>query len=201
MVRELTYELEERIGAALFSGILIGISCMANMEAGGGIIGALFFPVGLISIILLGLPLYTGRIGYIKKPEKLKSLSMMLLFNMVGAAWLGLVYRLRNADVNVIETKLDKPLIMVFFDAVLCGILIYASVEGYKRSKSILAVVFPVSVFVLIGAEHCIADAFYIAAGINLENLIYSVLWIAVVVAGNTAGAIILNAVSKEESR
>ena len=47
--------------------------------------------------------------------------------------------------------------------------------------------------------EHCIADAFYIAAGINLENLIYSVLWIAVVMAGNTVGAIIMNVVCKEE--
>lgn len=186
------------IVASVVSGVLIGISCMANMKAGGGIIGALFFPVGLIAIILLGVPLYTGRIGYIKKPEELKSLSMMLLFNMAGAAWLGLVYRLRNAYVNVIETKLNKPLIMVFFDAVLCGILIYAAVEGHKRNKSILAVIFPVSVFVLIGAEHCIADAFYIAAGIRLENLLYSVLWLAVVVAGNTVGAIVLNAVCKE---
>lgn len=185
--------------ASLASGILIGISCMANIEAGGGIIGALFFPVGLTAIILLELPLYTGRIGYISKPSEVKSLALMLLFNMIGAAWLGLGYRMRNADVNVIETKLDKTLVVAFFDAILCGILIYAAVEGYKRNKSIIAIIFPVSVFVLIGAEHCIADAFYIAAGIGVENILYSLLWLVAIVAGNTAGAIILNAVSREE--
>lgn len=38
-----------------------------------------------------------------------------------------------------------------------------------------------------------------LAAGISAENILYSLLWLATVVAGNTAGAIILNAVSREE--
>ena len=184
-----------RVGASILSGMLIGIACMASISAGGGVLGALFFPAGLIAIILLGLPLYTGRIGYISGPQEAKGLAAMLLLNMIGAEWVGLAYRLYHGEVSVIAQKLAKPL-----DALLCGILIYAAVEGYRRSKSILAILFPIAAFVLIGAEHCVADAFYLAAGISAENILYSLLWLAAVVAGNTAGAIILNAVSREEN-
>lgn len=189
-----------RVGASILSGMLIGIACMASISAGGGVLGALFFPVGLIAIILLGLPLYTGRIGYISGPQEAKGLAAMLLLNMIGAGWVGLAYRLYHGEVSVIAQKLAKPLYIVFLDALLCGILIYAAVEGYRRSKSILAILFPIAAFVLIGAEHCVADAFYLAAGISAENILYSLLWLAAVVAGNTAGAIILNAVSREEN-
>lgn len=43
-----------RVGASILSGMLIGIACMASISAGGGVLGALFFSVGLIAIILLG---------------------------------------------------------------------------------------------------------------------------------------------------
>lgn len=188
-----------RVGASILSGMLIGIACMASISA-GGVLGALFFPVGLIAIILLGLPLYTGRIGYISGPQEAKGLAAMLLLNMIGAGWVGLAYRLHHGEISVIAQKLAKPLYIVFLDALLCGILIYAAVEGYRRSKSILAILFPIATFVLIGAEHCVADAFYLAAGISAENILYSLLWLAAVVAGNTAGAILLNAVNKEEN-
>lgn len=123
----------------------------------------------------------------------------MLLLNMIGAGWVGLAYRLYHGEIPVIAQKLAKPLYIVFLDALLCGILIYAAVEGYRRSKSILAILFPIAAFVLIGAEHCVADAFYLAAGISAENILYSILWLAAVAAGNTAGAIILNAVSERK--
>lgn len=187
-----------RVGASILSGMLIGIACMASISA-GGVLGALFFPVGLIAIILLGLPLYTGRIGYISEPQEAKRLAAMLLLNMIGAGWVGLAYRLHHGEVSVIAQKLAKPLYIAFLDAMLCGILIYAAVEGYRRSKSILAILFPIAAFVLIGAEHCVADAFYLAAGISAENILYSLLWLMAVAAGNAVGAIILNAVSKEE--
>lgn len=62
--------------------------------------------------------------------------------------------------------------------------LMHIAVAGYKKSKNPLIVVLPVMVFILIGAEHCVADMFYwfYADTINIPALL-------VITLGNTIGA------------
>ena len=67
------------------------------------------------------------------------------------------------------ETKLNDSLASLFFLGILCNILIYIAVEGYKNNPhepgKYLALIFGVMVFILCGTEHCVADMFYFWMG------------------------------------
>ena len=43
----------------------------------------------------------------------------------------------------------------------------YIAVNGYQKTKEILYAIVPVAAFILIGANHCVADMFYWFAGVE----------------------------------
>ncbi len=174
---------------AAVAAICISIACIANVASGGGLAGATMFSVGLIGVLVLEADLYTGKIAYIKKGSVL-NLIIMLAVNVLVAFLFGKIYfAFGSVDVSAVAVaKLAKPLYTVFVDALICGALIYAAVEGWKRTRQVLAVAFPVATFVVIGAEHCIADAFYFAG-----SGAYSWLVLAIIVLGNSIGSIIVH--------
>ena len=53
---------KEFIIKAIMSGLLIGLCADINNRI-GGICGAMLFSIGLLTICMCGLPLFTGRIG------------------------------------------------------------------------------------------------------------------------------------------
>lgn len=175
----------------ILAGALISIACMAYRECGNPIVGSIAFSIGLVLVCILRADLYTGKIGYapfVKHDGCTRFhvsviMAIMLILNLLTAALLGALAPGFAPD------KLAIPLLPAFGRAVLCGILVFSAVEGWKRTKQIMAVAFPTAVFVLIGAEHCVADAFWIsAAGAWSWD---AVLWILVVAAGNSIGSIV----------
>ena len=98
---------------------------------------------------------------------------------------------------SVVSAKLD-----VFYDtwwitllkSIGCGICIYGSVEGYKKTKSFIPVILGVMCFILAGFNHVVADAFYIgAARFYWINLVYLLL----VAIGNAIGSILIRLLQK----
>ena len=86
-----------------------------------------------------------------------------------------------------------KLLIKLFFLGVLCNILIYIGVEGYRSNPhelgKYLSLFFGVMIFILCGAEHCVADMFFFwAAGAWSGR---AVLCILVITAGNFCGGLL----------
>ena len=69
-----------------------------------------------------------------------------------------------------------------------CGILIYLAVELYKKTKSFIPVIMCVMAFILSGAEHSIADAFYLGAS-QLSLVAFGKL--GLIILGNAAGSLI----------
>ena len=166
----------------ILAGVFISIACMAYRACGSHVVGSIAFAVGLVLVCILGADLYTGRIGYATRRDW-PEMVVMLLLNLLTAAAMGALSPGFGPD------KLAVPLLPAFGRAVLCGVLVYAAVEGWRRTKQILAVALPTAAFVLIGAEHCVADAFWIsAAGAWSWD---AVLWLVVVIVGNSVGAII----------
>ena len=166
----------------ILAGAFISIACMAYRACGDHVVGSIAFAVGLVLVCILGADLYTGRIGYAKWRDWPEMVAMLLI-NLLTAAAMGAMAPGGGPD------KLAVPILPAFGRAVLCGVLVYAAVDGWRRTKRLMAVAIPTAVFVLIGAEHCVADAFWIsAAGAWSWD---AVLWLAVVIVGNSVGAIV----------
>ena len=51
---------------AAIAGFLIGLGVIINTLAANPVLGAFLFSFGLLTIIDLQIPLYTGQIGFIK---------------------------------------------------------------------------------------------------------------------------------------
>lgn len=171
----------------ILAGILIGIGVVANLTAENSIIGSFLFSLGLLSIIKLKLPLFTGKVGF---PQFTWNYKMkVLLLNLIGVG--ALVFFSCIANENLAEllktaaaAKFSKDFLALFAKAYLCGILIHLAVT----IKQDLITVLCVMGFILIGAEHCIADFPYLLINISFINIIKYL----TIILGNTAGALFL---------
>lgn len=173
------------VGAAVLAGISISIGGMALLKQGNGF-GTVLFSIGLIAVFILGGRLCTGMFGYVNSGKTAVNALIALFVNGIAAYICGVLYKTCCGEAATMAAKLAKPLYHVFLSGIVCGVLIYIAVEGWKQTGQYLAIIMPVAAFVGIGAEHCIADAFFIGAG-KLDG--YTFIWWLCSAAGNFVGA------------
>lgn len=183
----------ETIRKEILAGLLIGIGGFAFLSIGNKYVGAFLFSVGLISVIMLGAFLYTGKVGYVRTVHSATVMIPMCLLNMVGAALFGIVTQplVRDQAMLSVGNKLTKAPLNVFISAAICGALIYLAVELFKRSKNILTVIIPVFAFVAAGADHCIANAYYFAAAGEFTS--DALLYLIICIFGNAVGSLVVS--------
>lgn len=179
---------------SLLAGILIGLGVIINLQSKNPALGALLFSFGLLTIIHMQLCLYTGKIGFYKKVNDIPELLIILLFNCCGIALTIGLYALGNptfCDIisTAATTKFTKSIFTLLINAYFCGILIHFAV----KNKVTILTIFAVMIFILIGAEHCIADFPYLLFNLSLFNIVK---FIAIVV-GNSLGAITIERLDK----
>ena len=181
------------ITKSILAGLLISLAGIVYLNCTNKIVGSLLFSLGLISVILLEANLFTGKIGYVNSKRSILDSLLILVFNLVAATIVGLIYRCESdAAVSIAESKL-----LVFSEAwwltglksIGCGAAIYLAVEGYKKSKSLIPVILGVMVFILAGWNHCIADCFYMAAG---SSSVLAIPYLLVVIVGNSIGSLLI---------
>lgn len=190
---------------AAAAGITIGIGGAVYLTLENRVIGAVLFGVGLYTIVLNGLFLYTGKVGYLISAKDKKAYILQLIFTWLGnfagtalAAAAISATRIRNlrrtAEV-ICKTKLADTPHSILILAVFCGILMYAAVDGFREKGNPLILFFCVTVFILCGFEHCIANMFYfsLAGAWSLRAIIYLLL----MTLGNSVGGILLPLVKK----
>ena len=188
--------LYKLITKSVLAGVLIALAGIVYLNCSDKVIGSFLFSFGLCLVIILEANLYTGKIGYVKSIDDLSEILFMLLLNIVSAYLVGLISGMgpmHDSANAVVSAKLD-----VFYDtwwitllkSVGCGICIYGSVEGYKKTKSFVPVILGVMCFILAGFNHVVADAFYLGAArsISVEVLQYLLL----VAIGNAIGSILI---------
>lgn len=179
--------------SSVLSGILIGCGCLIYMSTTSNVIGSFLFSFGLITIVLRGYHLYTGKIGYIWDKEILKLIPLIILGNLVGASLLACIVPETSALVGkaiaLTEPKFMKSINQIMFDAIGCGAMMYLAVDGYRIKNNLLLLIFPVMIFILCGFEHSVADMLYLGcAGVlyTCEGLKF----IGIVIVGNAIGAL-----------
>ena len=184
----------DNIKRSILAGILIGLGVIINLQSENPVIGALLFSFGLLTIINMQLNLYTGKIGFFKNINELKFLITVLLFNCIGIAVTITLYAFSNQNfINIISmaaiTKFTKSALTLFINASFCGALIHFAV----KNKITILTIFAVMIFILIGAEHCIADFPYLLFNLTPINIFKFI----TIVLGNSFGAILIERLCK----
>lgn len=81
-----------------------------------------------------------------------------------------------------------------------CGILMFIAVETYKTSSNklsqILSVFLSISIFILCGFEHCIANIFYFSFAHIFSRA--AALRILIVVIGNSLGSLFISLLKRK---
>jgi formate/nitrite transporter FocA (FNT family) len=185
---------------SILAGVLIALAGIVYLSCTDKVVGSFLFSFGLCLVIILEANLYTGKVGYVNSKKDVFDLLIMLGVNLLSAFLVGLIAKtgsLHDSANAVVSAKLD-----VFYDtwwitllkSIGCGICIYGSVEGYKKTKSFIPVILGVMCFILAGFNHVVADAFYIgAARFYWINLVYLLL----VAVGNAIGSILIRLLQK----
>ena len=175
---------------AIAAGVMISIGGAVYLSCDNKYVGALAFCVGLISVVLFKMELYTGKVGYVvtEKPTFLLDTLISIPGNFLGCAIVGLICPPFGSAEAVCIAKLAKAPMRVFVDAFLCGLLIYVCVEIWKKHNKLIGILFCVPAFILCGFEHSIADMFYFFNGRSFT--LATLLFILIVIAGNGVGAV-----------
>ncbi len=153
------------------------------------LVAGCIFPVGLMLIVFIGGELFTGDcmmiMGCFHKKisvfQMLRVLFIVYMANLVGAvvfAYLvfssgqfGYTGNLLGAfTIKVAMGKVNLSFFTAFCSGILCNIFVCAAVLTGSASKDIggkvWAIFFPIMAFVVSGYEHCVANMYYIPAGI-----------------------------------
>lgn len=186
------------------AGIAIGIGCAANLLAETKIVGAVLFCVGLYTVLVFELPLFTGRMcTFDWRLSSAKRLAGVWLLNLIGALIAASTIALSVGETAVekafilSEAKIEKPLMSLFFLGLLCNLLIYIAVVGYKKAEGAgrwLGIMLSVTPFVYCGYEHCVADMVYFSLCLDRLSILDALSRLIVVTAGNVVGAIFATA-------
>ncbi len=189
----------------VIAGVCIGIGGTVYLSVTDKLVGAFLFSLGLLTIVVFGFNLFTGKVGYIplRKPGYVLEVLCTLVGNVVGsamAAWGVRVSRIgEQLRVNVhssVLSKVNDGLFSSFVLAVFCGMLMFIAVEGFRRSNekgytgvAPVMVMLPVAVFILCGFNHSVADMYYLFLfGFEARFVPY----LLTVILGNAVGGMLI---------
>ena len=191
--------------SAVMAGAFIGFGGVVNLSLDNKVLGALFFTVGLFTILAFQFHLFTGRCCYLFEPDRDKDLPIRLPIIWVGnllgtGAVAGMMHLTRFAPALAEKAaamsalKTGDSLLSLFVLGIFCNIFVYLAVEGYRHNPyeigKYLSIFFGVMVFILCGFEHCIADMFYFWMGGAWNGR--AMVCILVITLGNMVGSVLL---------
>lgn len=166
----------------------VAVHNIENVGLARTLAGAIF-PVGLMLVVFTGSELFTGNClmltalldKKIKALQILRNLAVVYFSNLIGALIIDfLVFYSRQFNYSngglgayTIKVALAKTTISpvtAIVSGILCNILVCLAIIMAGAAKDvtgkILAIFFPIWAFVICGFEHCVANMFYIPAGI-----------------------------------
>ena len=128
------------------------------------------FSIGIILIMIYKWNLFTGYVPNIKKfnfKNIIYNPLIIFIGNIIGTSIIGFIsHFLPMKDSILLKAELilsqKNNLMQIFFSAILCGFIIAMIVKSGKY-RFYLAIPL-ISFFILLGAEHCIANSFYCSA-------------------------------------
>jgi len=154
---------------ALLAGMLIALGDIVYVVNESHILGSFLFSLGLLTILIKGYPLYTGRIGYVEKISDLYNIKTgmlpIIVCNFIGIALVCSAAAGTRLDLSAIDAMVQTKVNQTWFSALFlswgCGAMMYIAVNGWKKTSNPILVILPIMFFILCGFEHCIANYGY----------------------------------------
>lgn len=201
-------------GAFISFGAAGYLMVMTGADPGFGpqrLLGGVVFALGLILVIVGGAELFTGNAlmvmaavdGRIGIAALLRNWGLVYVGNLIGAVATALAFGLAGlGDAPMGRTGAALALAKIGGDPViwlakgaLCNALVclavWLSFSARDTTGKILAVLWPVAVFVLLGLEHSIANMFFFpfaalaGAAMNVADVLAALFWVSL---GNVIG-------------
>jgi formate/nitrite transporter len=170
---------------SLMAGLYIGMATHLLLAIGGGVLGAIFFPIGLLAILLTSAELFTGDIliflpsllsGHVSVRSVCRNWTVSYFGNMAGCvAWAYFMVYLPGAledigknefAIKVALAKANQTWGSIFLKGIganfMVCLAIWQATCAEEVAGKLLAIFLPLSGFVLMGLEHCIANQFII---------------------------------------
>lgn len=153
------------------------------------LVSGLVFPVGLVMVVILGTELFTGNALMVSAALErritwgglLRNWVLVYIGNFVGAVLLAfLMANFGQFDIGskavavyaakVAAAKDSLPWMNAFVLGIFCNILVCVAVylggSSQDTAGKIMGLYLPIAAFVIAGFEHCVANMYYIPAGI-----------------------------------
>ena len=166
----------------------LAMHAISNVGLARFVAGAIF-PVGLMMIVFVGGELFTGDClmimgcvhGKFSAGKMIKVLVVVFLSNLLGSVLFAELVNLSGQynysggllgafTIKVAMGKVSMSFAQAFASGILCNIFVCMAVLMAMAAKDIAgkvwAIFFPILAFVVSGYEHCVANMYYIPAGI-----------------------------------
>ncbi len=196
------YGFRQTLLLGFMGGVYIALAALGNLIAchyiGGGVgrfVGAMVFPTGLMLVVLVGGSLFTGDClaflaltkDKIRRTIYFRNLCGVWLGNLLGSILIaGACVMAGNFNdeafssyiIHFAEHKVHLTMWQAVASGFLCNILVAIGVWFALASKElagkILAIWFPIMLFILCGFQHVVANMFYVSAAGMLDPSIYT---------------------------
>lgn len=200
-------------GVYISLGYLLYFKVMSSITTDlNALIGALFFPIGLLLIVVAGGELFTGNIlelslGFYLKviscKDMVKNWLVVLIFNAIGAMLTAscagsVMHFVTNQNRDVLEhmvlSKIDASPLEMIVSGIFCNILVTLAIWLADSSQSHISKMVliwpPVAAFVFLGFQHSVANVFLLTMGManGLNSLSQMMVNLFFVVIGNLVG-------------
>ena len=166
----------------------VAMHAISNVGLARLVAGSIF-PVGLMMIVLVGGELFTGDClmimgcvhGTFSAVKMIKVLVIVYLSNFLGSVLFAELVNLSGQynysngllgafTIKVALGKVNMSFGAAFASGILCNIFVCMAVLMAAAAKDIAgkiwAIFFPILAFIVSGYEHCVANMYYISAGI-----------------------------------
>ncbi len=199
---------KEYVVQSILAGLAIAIGGTIFLVAENKVIGSLFFALGLFTICTRGMHLFTGRVAYALENPLSYSLWLLVTWagNLFGTWFMAFALSftrqapmLMEKATAVSNVKLNDSALSIFILSFFCNILVFLAVDGYKKNPhelgKYLGIFLGVSIFILCGFEHCVANMFYFSMA-KAWNM-HAFAWMLVMTAGNICGGLFIPVMMK----
>lgn len=152
------------------------------------LVAGCIFPVGLVSLVLAGGELFTGNAlmltGVVSRKITLKKMLrnwvIVYFANMIGAVFIAWMVSqtgqwnytdgmLGAMTIKIAVGKVNLSPWTAFCSGIMCNVFVCLAVLMASAAKAIIgkivAIFLPICAFVISGFEHCVANMYYIPAG------------------------------------